>query len=85
MTNEARPMKITNDEKIKYEGIVGNSEEYFWCTREHGNSVKGNFGEKRNLFLRKKGTTVNLHREQGNMHPPPGRPSELLLSFTGNS
>ena len=30
MTNEVRPMKITNDEKIKYEGIVGNSEEYFW-------------------------------------------------------
>ena len=57
--------------------IVGNSEEYFgdqgnmehnfW---EHGNSVKVNFEEHLNLFLRNKGITVNSYREQGNIHPP---------------
>ena len=50
-------------------GIVGKSEDYFddqgnmernfW---EQGNSVKVNFGEHLNLFLRNKGTTVNFHR-----------------------
>ena len=57
-------------------GDQGNMGRNFW---EQGNSVKVNFGEHLNLFLRKKGTTVNFHREQGNMHspPPPGRPSEL--------
>ena len=39
----------------------------FW---EQGNSVKMNFGEHLNLFLRSKGTTVNFHKEQGNTHPP---------------
>ena len=43
-------------------------EHNFW---EHGNSVKVNFGEHLNLFLRNTGTTVNFYREQGNMHPPP--------------
>ena len=52
-------------------GDQGNMERNFW---KQGNSVKVNFGEQLNLFLRNKGTTVNLHREQGNMHPP-GRPS----------
>ena len=52
----------------------------FW---EHGNSVKVNFGEHLNLFLRNKGATVNLYWKQGNMHPPsppppfPGRPSSV--------
>ena len=49
-------------------GDHGNKERNFW---EQGNSVKVNFGEHLNLFLRNKGTTVNFHREQGNMHPPP--------------
>ena len=31
---------------------------------------KREFREHLNLFLRNKGTTVNFHREQGNMHPP---------------
>ena len=48
-------------------GDQGNMERNFW---EQGNSVKVNFGELLNLFLRNKGTTVNFHREQGNMHPP---------------
>ena len=48
-------------------GDEGNMERNFW---EQGNSVKVNFGEHLNLFLRNKGTTVNFHREQGNMHPP---------------
>ena len=72
MTNEVKPMKITNHEKTKYErnifGDQGNRERNFW---EEGNSVKVNFGEHLNLFLRNKGTTVNFHREQGNMQPPP--------------
>ena len=46
-------------------------EHNFW---EHGNSVKVNFGEHLNLFLRNKGITVNSYREQGNMHPPPPHP-----------
>ena len=49
-------------------GDQGSMERNFW---EQGNSVKVNFGEHLNLFLRNKGTTVNFHREQGNMHPPP--------------
>ena len=49
-------------------GDHGNKERNFW---EQGNSVKVNFGEHLNLFLRNKGTTVNFHREQENMHPPP--------------
>ena len=52
-------------------GDQGNMEGNFW---EQGNSVKVNFGEHLNLFLRNKGTTVNFHREQGNMHPPPPPP-----------
>ena len=48
-------------------GDQGNMERNSW---EQGNSVKVNFGEHLNLFLRNKGTTVNSHREQGNMHPP---------------
>ena len=56
-------------------GDQGNMERNFW---EQGNSVKVNFGEHLNLFLRNKGTTVNFHREQGNMHPP-GRPSLLKM------
>ena len=48
-------------------GDQGNFEQNF-C--EHGNSVKVNLGEHLNLFLRNKGTTVNFHREEGNMHPP---------------
>ena len=35
----------------------GDIEHNFW---EHGNSVKVNFGEYLNLFLRNKGTTVNF-------------------------
>ena len=51
-------------------------EHNFW---ELGNSVNVNFGEHLNLVLRKKGTTVNFHREQGNMHPvPPPLPREAL-------
>ena len=51
-------------------GDQGNMEQNFW---EQGNSVKVNFGEHLNnyLCLRNKGTTINFHREQGNMHPPP--------------
>ena len=48
-------------------GDQGNMERNFW---EEGTSVKVNFGEHLNLFLRNKGTTVNFHSEQGNMHPP---------------
>ena len=55
--------------------IQGSMERNFW---EQGNSVKMNFGEHLNLFLRNKGTTVNFHREQGNMHPPP--PWEALVN-----
>ena len=54
-------------------GDQGNMEWNFW---EQVNSVKVNFGEHLNLFLRNKGTTVNFHREQGNMHPP----GEALIS-----
>ena len=57
-------------------GDQGNMEWNFW---EHGNSVKENLGEHLNLFLRNKGTTVNFHREQGNMHPP----WEALLFIKG--
>ena len=56
-------------------GDQGNMERNF---SEQVNSVKVNFGEHLNLFLRNKGTTVNFHREQENMHPPPGRPSEAV-------
>ena len=44
--------------KGTWSGISGN-----------GDSVKANFGEHFNLFLRNKGTNVNFHRERGNMHP----------------
>ena len=55
-------------------GEKGNMEHNFW---EHGNSVKVNFGEHLNLFLRNKGkTVVNFDREQGSMLPPP--PPEAL-------
>ena len=60
-------------------GIVGNSEEYFWWLREQGTEFRGTgelsqseFREHLNYFLRNKRTTVNFHREQGNMHPPGG-------------
>ena len=56
-------------------GDQGNMEGNFW---EQGNSVKMNFGEHLNLFLRNKGTTVNFHREQGNTHPPLGSPQSWL-------
>ena len=49
-------------------GDQGNMQRNFWELQ--GNSVKVNVGEHLNLFLRNKGTTVNFHREQGNMHPP---------------
>ena len=39
-------------------------------SENRGNSVKMNFGEDLNLFLRNKETTVNFHRELGNTHPP---------------
>ena len=55
-------------------GDQGNMERNFW---EQGNSVKVNFGEHLNLFLRNKGTTVNFPREQGNLHPP--SPREALI------
>ena len=76
LTNEVKPMKITNHEKIKYErncgeqimrnifGDQGNMERNFW---EQGNSVKVNFGEHLHLFLKNKGTIVNFHGEQRNM------------------
>ena len=57
-------------------GDQGNMEQNFW---EQGNSVKVNFREHLNLFLRNKGTTLNFHREQGNMHPP-GGPSEGTIA-----
>lgn len=57
-------------------GEKENMEHNFW---ELGNSVNVNFGEHLNLVLRKKGTTVNFHREQGNIHPvPPPPPREAL-------
>ena len=55
-------------------GDQGNMERNF-CEQE--NSVKMDFGEHLNLFLRNKGTTVNFHREQGNTHSP-GRPSLII-------
>ena len=48
-------------------GDQGSMERNFW---EQGNSVKVNFGEHLTLLLGNKGTTVNFHREQVNMHPP---------------
>ena len=54
--------------------IFGDQRNMEWNFWEKGNSVKVNFGERLNLFLRNKGTTVNFHREQGNMHPPLGGP-----------
>ena len=58
-------------------GDQGNMELNFW---EQVNSAKVNFGEYLNLFLRNKGTTVNFHREQGNMHPPLGGSHHQNLS-----
>ena len=60
-------------------GDQGNMERNFW---EHGNSVKANFGEHLNLFLRNKETTASFHRGQGNMHPPPplGGPQLCIIS-----
>ena len=52
-------------------------EHNFW---EDGNSVKVNFAEHLDLFLRNKGTTVNFYREQGNMPPPPPPPSWEALN-----
>ena len=58
-------------------GDQGSMERNFW---EQGNSVKVNVGEHLTLFLGNKGTTVNFHREQENMHPPPlGGPHSLTL------
>ena len=65
-------------------GDQGNMERNFW---EQGNSVKVDFEEHLNLFLRKKGTTVNFQREQGNMQPPPpppGRPSFKICLVLGS-
>ena len=57
MTNEVKPMKITNNEKTKYEseklwrtvrnilGDQGNMKQNFW---EQRNSEKVNFGEQGN-------------------------------------
>ena len=82
MTNDVKPVKITAVTMKKQSmrqtvrniyGDQGNMEQNFW---EQGNSVKVNFREHLNLFLRNKGTTVNFHREQGNMHPP-GGPSKM--------
>ena len=53
-------------------------EHNFW---EHGNSVKVNFGEHLNLFLRNKGITVNSYWEQGNMDPPPPPPPWEALRY----
>ena len=55
-------------------GDQGSMERNFW---EQGNSLKVNFGEHLNLFLRNKETTVDFHREQGNMHPPLGGPQRI--------
>lgn len=58
-------------------GDQGNMEQNFW---EQGNSVKVNFGEHLNSFLRNKGTTENFSRgtrEHALLPPPPalsGRP-----------
>ena len=54
-------------------------EQNFW---EQGNSVKVNFREHLNLFLRNKGTTLNFHREQGKFTPlaSPGGPSEGTIA-----
>ena len=54
-------------------------EHNFW---ELGNSVNVNFGENLNLVLRKKGTTVNFHREQGNMHQAPPREALYIRQDT---
>ena len=60
--------------------IVRNNQECFWGSREHGaeflgngNSVKLNFGENLNLFLRNKGTTEN-YLQGTREHAPPPRP-----------
>ena len=62
-------------------GDQGNMERNFW---EQGNPVKVNFGEHLNLFLRNKGTSVNFHREQGNMHPPLGGPHKEGAKLRGS-
>ena len=54
--------------KMKYERNCGHSEEFFGGSRadmelnfwEHENSVKVNFGDHLNSFLRNKETTVNF-------------------------
>ena len=46
---------------------------------EHGNSVKVNFGEHLNLFLRNKGTIVNYLYETREHAPPP--PEKFLLTI----
>ena len=78
-------MKITNHEKVKYDrncreqcGIFLVIKGTWSGISGNGDSVKANFGEHFNLFLRNKGTNVNFHREQGNMHPP-GRPPALVF------
>ena len=60
-------------------GEKENMEHNFW---ELGNSVNVNFGEHLNLVLRKKGTTVNFHREQGNMHQVPPREALYIRQDT---
>ena len=49
----------------------------FW---EQGNLMKVNFREHLNLFLGNKGKTPIFSREQGNMYPPPGRPSVFSVT-----
>ena len=63
-------------------GDQGNME---WNFGESGNSVKVNFGEHLNLFLRNKGTAVNFHREQGNTHPHPGGPHFTTIQLHAGS
>ena len=90
MTNEVKPMKITNHDKMKYERNCGENIEIplgikGTRSRISGNSVKVNFGEHLNLFMRNKGTAVNFSREQGNMHPLGGPKQCILVSALPHS
>ena len=44
-------MKMTNDEKRNMREIVGNSEEYFWGSRERGAEFLGTGGLSKIEFL----------------------------------
>ena len=63
-------------------GNQGNTKQNFW---EQGNSVKVNFGEHLNLFMRNMGTAVTFSREQGNMHPLGGPKQCILVSSLPHS